>query len=121
MPLTDTHQITSSLDIISLTYLSTCQHPSVDPFAGVIIGKTLPLLFLPGVFPLKKFQNKTLPGVSTINFLSQIQNPPPSWENFPHRYCDMVLDCQEIVKIDFSSKVFKILLLVLHRDTMERL
>ena len=36
---------------------------------GVIIGKTLPLLFLPGVFPLKQFQNKTLPGVSKINFL----------------------------------------------------
>ena len=58
--------------------------PAAGFHAGVIIGKTLPLIFLPGVFPLKNFQNKTLPGVSEINFFNQMWNPPPSWENPPH-------------------------------------
>ena len=66
--------------------------------SGVIIGKTLPLIFLPGVFPLKNFQNKTLPRVSEINFFNQMWNPPPSWENPPHRYCDIILHCPKILK-----------------------
>ena len=62
--------------------------------------KNPPLIFLPGVFPLKNFQNKTLPGVSEINFFNQMRNPPPSWENPPHRYCDIILHCLKILKVD---------------------
>ena len=73
---------------------------TLPSLTGVVIGKTLPLIFLPGVFPLKNFQNKTLPGVSEINFFNQMQNPPPLWENPPHQYCDIILHCPKILKID---------------------
>ena len=89
--------------------------------AGVIIGKTLPLNFLPGVYPLKNFANKTLPGVSEINFFNQMRNPPPSWENPPHRYCDVILHCLKILKIDQSSQALQRNLLALHCFTIEHL
>ena len=88
---------------------------------GVIIGKTLPLNFLPGVYPLKNFANKTLPGVSEINFFNQMRNPPPSWENPPHRYCDVILHCLKILKIDQSSQALQRNLLALHCFTIEHL
>ena len=88
---------------------------------SVIIGKTLPLIFLPGVYPLKNFANKTLPRVSEINFFIQMRNPPPSWENPPHRYCDVILHCLKILKIDQSSQALQRNLLALHCFTIEHL
>ena len=104
------------------------QHPATTGIfevygkkTGVIIGKTLPLNFLPGFYPLKNFANKTLPGVSEINFFNQMRNPPPSWENPPHRYCDVILHCLKILKIDQSSQALQRNLLALHCFTIEHL